>query len=114
MRAGGLNCVGVMRADRIPPPGGVMLAARAFFVCGWAVVFTAIAPPARAEDPAIAEARTRLYTARDKAIALLEDAVRRRPDDPKLWAEHVHALDVDEFDGIADLAVRHALKAHPR
>jgi tetratricopeptide (TPR) repeat protein len=73
---------------------------------------------ARAESPTttapspIERARAALY--RYDGISILEDALRATPDDPKLWAEYVETLNTDDFDVLADRAVRHALRLHPR
>lgn len=68
---------------------------------------------AHAADRAlIAKARHALYTNRNESLAILEDAVRRNPEEVAYWVEYIRALDGNE--SFADRASRHALKLHPR
>ncbi|HZN68817.1 MAG TPA: hypothetical protein VFB66_26290 [Tepidisphaeraceae bacterium] len=62
----------------------------------------------------VERARALLYTDRSRALDILEAAARSSPNDTRVWAEYVNALDVDRFDGMADRAIRHALRANPR
>jgi tetratricopeptide (TPR) repeat protein len=77
-----------------------------------AAALAGAAPPGAA--PSIERARTLLYTDRDQAISILEEAARQSPGDPRVWSEYVNALDVDGFRAMADLAARHALRLRPR
>ena len=85
--------------------GGTPVIARATAAAG--------APVPEDRSP-VERARALLYTDRSRALDILEAAARSSPDDTRVWSEYVNALDVDGFDGLADRAIRHALKAHPR
>ena len=65
------------------------------------------------DDQVIQQARGLLYHDRNKALLILEDAVRREPQRPKLWAELIYGLDVDGQYYFAERASRTALRLHP-
>jgi tetratricopeptide (TPR) repeat protein len=71
-----------------------------------------------ADKTLITRARSTLYTHRDTAIAILEDAVARNPEEVVYWVELILALDLDDGRdntfSFADRASRHALTIHPR
>ena len=91
-----------------------MSAARLRLVLALSLLPLAAGPAgARAEHPAVIEARKHRTSSPAHAIWILEEAARREPQDAEVWAEYVDALDGSRFDALADLAVRHALKAQP-
>jgi hypothetical protein len=61
----------------------------------------------------IKEAEHCLYTARQRSLYVLEQAVLERPERPELWEELIYVLDVDSKDFFAERASRTALKYHP-
>jgi tetratricopeptide (TPR) repeat protein len=66
-----------------------------------------------ADQALIATARGTLYRNRDGSLAILEDAVRRNPEEIAYWVEYIHALGIDPDKSFADRASRHALELHP-
>ena len=62
----------------------------------------------------IAEAQRRtLYTNLAGSLAILEDAVRRNPQEIVYSVEYIHALSIYSDKSFADRASRYALKLHP-
>lgn len=88
----------------------VVLAWLLMGTCLTAAADNALANPY--DDPILREAHDRLYTGRDRAIRILEDAVRRAPDNVDYWAELVHTLTVDGQYPFADRAAREGLDRH--
>ncbi|HYE21869.1 MAG TPA: hypothetical protein VEA69_25745 [Tepidisphaeraceae bacterium] len=78
-----------------------------------ALLLVSLCTPALAENPVIPESRKLLYTNRDQAIEILEDALARDPKDVDLWVAYVHSLTVGSDHVLPDLAARHALALHP-
>jgi tetratricopeptide (TPR) repeat protein len=64
-------------------------------------------------DELIHKARDKLYTQRNVAIHILENSVKRSPQNVAYWSEYVYALNVDGRFYFAERASRESLRIHP-
>jgi len=90
-----------------------MSAFRACVVVALFIVAIGPSDAAATEDAAIGEANRLLYTNRQHALMLLEEAADRSPRDVNVWAELIHALEVDSANAFAERASRTALRLNP-